>query len=57
MKFVWAVLFVALCGCATPQERMKYCNEQATGMKGDERKEFMRECLKAHVEVDGKIRF
>ena len=29
----------------TQQERMKVCNEKATGKKGDERKEFMSSCL------------
>ena len=28
------------------QERMKTCNADATGKKGDERKAFMSECLK-----------
>ncbi len=28
------------------QERMKACNEQAAGRKGEERKKFMSECLK-----------
>ena len=27
------------------QERMKVCNEKATGMKGDERKDYMSACL------------
>ncbi|MEW6512574.1 MAG: PsiF family protein [Pseudomonadota bacterium] len=27
------------------QQRMKDCNKEATGMKGDERKAFMKECL------------
>lgn len=27
------------------QEKMKACNEKATGKKGDERKAFMKECL------------
>jgi psiF repeat len=27
------------------QERMKMCNEKATGMKGDERKNYMSACL------------
>lgn len=31
----------------TPQERMKKCNEEAKGKKGDERKAFMSTCLKA----------
>jgi hypothetical protein len=30
-----------------PQDRMTKCNKQAAGMKGDERKKFMSECLKA----------
>jgi hypothetical protein len=29
----------------TQQERMKMCNDRASGMKGDERKTFMSECL------------
>ncbi len=45
MRYVLLVLL--LVGCATPQERMKYCNEQAAGMRGDQRKSFMSECLKA----------
>ena len=28
------------------QQRMAECNKKATGMKGDERKEFMSGCLK-----------
>jgi len=28
------------------QEKMKACNKEATGKKGDERKKFMSECLK-----------
>jgi psiF repeat len=32
----------------TPQqEKMKTCNDQATDMKGDERKAFMKTCLSA----------
>ena len=31
----------------TPQQqKMKTCNHEATGKKGDERKAFMKECLK-----------
>ena len=30
----------------TQQEKMKACNAQAKGKKGDERKAFMAECLK-----------
>ncbi|WP_425497306.1 PsiF family protein [Luteimonas flava] len=29
----------------TQQEKMKKCNVDATGKKGDERKAFMKECL------------
>nr|WP_246479916.1 PsiF family protein [Niveibacterium microcysteis] len=29
------------------QDKMKVCNEKATGMKGDERKKFMSDCLSA----------
>ena len=29
------------------QARMKACNAEAAGKKGDERKQFMSECLKA----------
>ncbi len=31
---------------AAQQEKMKGCNKEATGMKGDERKAFMSKCLK-----------
>jgi hypothetical protein len=30
----------------TQQEKMKVCNKDAAGKKGDERKAFMSECLK-----------
>jgi hypothetical protein len=30
----------------TQQSKMKTCNVDAKGMKGDERKKFMSECLK-----------
>ncbi|HEX6592672.1 MAG TPA: PsiF family protein [Moraxellaceae bacterium] len=30
----------------TQQQRMKDCNDKATGKKGDERKAFMSSCLK-----------
>ena len=47
-------LFASFC-VATPfsladtpqQQKMKDCNAQATGKKGDERKAFMKECLSA----------
>ena len=31
----------------TQQEKMKACKKDATGKKGDDRKKFMSECLKA----------
>jgi hypothetical protein len=31
----------------TQQDKMKKCNTDATGKKGDERKAFMKECLSA----------
>ena len=31
----------------TQQEKMKVCNKKAEGKKGDERKAFMSDCLKA----------
>ncbi|MEZ5607581.1 MAG: PsiF family protein [Burkholderiaceae bacterium] len=31
---------------ATQQDKMKACNKEAAGKKGDERKSFMSECLK-----------
>jgi hypothetical protein len=31
----------------TQQEKMKVCNQKAGDKKGDERKAFMSECLKA----------
>jgi hypothetical protein len=33
-------------GKAAQQNKMKTCNKQAQGKKGDERKKFMSECLK-----------
>jgi hypothetical protein len=47
-------LFVSFC-VVTPfsladtpqQQKMKDCNAQASGQKGDERKAFMKECLSA----------
>nr|WP_308633184.1 PsiF family protein [Massilia sp. R2A-15] len=31
----------------TQQEKMKACNTEATGKKGDDRKAFMKTCLSA----------
>lgn len=33
------------------QSKMKTCNAEATGMKGDERKAFMKTCLSAKAEA------
>ena len=42
-----ACVAVAFGAQATPQQdKMKACNSQATGKKGDERKAFMSSCLK-----------
>ncbi|MBC7945880.1 MAG: phosphate starvation-inducible protein [Burkholderiales bacterium] len=59
-----SALFLALSIFAAPyayaqtpqQTKMKECNEQADGMKGDERKAFMKTCLsaKSDVKADGK---
>lgn len=38
---------------ATPQQdKMKSCNAEAKGKKGDERKAFMKECLSADKPAD-----
>lgn len=40
---------------ATPQqEKMKACNAEAKGKKGDERKAFMKECLSAKKTGEAK---
>lgn len=48
-QVLWSCLFLAVVGgsaYATPQhEKMKTCNQQASGMKGPERKAFMKKCL------------
>ena len=36
------------------QERMKDCNAKAKGMKGDERKDFMKGCLSGKAEEKGE---
>jgi len=33
------------------QDKMKACNQQATGKKGDERKAFMKGCLSAKADA------
>jgi hypothetical protein len=45
-QFAFAPVVVAQDKATTPQQqRMKDCNKEATGKKGDERKAFMKECL------------
>lgn len=66
MKFSASVALLAAVLCAgsafaadmkpdkslTPQQqKMRDCNQQAVGKKGDERREFMRQCLKGGAEV------
>lgn len=44
--FAAALFAVAVGAQATPQQdKMKACNVEAKGKKGDERKAFMKECL------------
>ena len=50
MKLALMILTVAaMLGCAvtTPQQRMKDCNAKAGDLKGEARKAFFAECLKA----------
>jgi hypothetical protein len=42
-----AVSVPAMAAGNTQQDKMKSCNTQAAGKKGDERKAFMKECLSA----------
>jgi psiF repeat len=67
MKFSASVALLAAVLCAgsafaadmkpadkslTPQQqKMRDCNQQAVGKKGDERREFMRQCLKGGAEA------
>ena len=44
LSFAFAVSAPAFAGAQ--QEKMKGCNKEAKGMKGDERKAFMSKCLK-----------
>jgi hypothetical protein len=45
-QFALAPAYAAEDKAPTPQQqRMKDCNKEATGMKGDERKAFMKQCL------------
>jgi hypothetical protein len=44
--FIVALMFVGSVSFAGPQqEKMKVCNQQATGKKGAERQAFMKQCL------------
>src|SRR5882724_2400523 len=43
LGFVFVLSAPAFAG--TQQDKMKGCNKEATGMKGDERKAFMKKCL------------
>lgn len=40
-------LFTGTAYAGAQQEKMKQCNAQAAGKKGDERKAFMKDCLSA----------
>lgn len=37
------------------QDKMKVCNAQAAGKKGDDRKAFMKDCLSAKPAMDKKM--
>jgi hypothetical protein len=39
---------------SSSQQRMVDCNKDATGKKGDERKDFMRQCMKASKPAAGE---
>ncbi len=43
LGFAFVISAPAFAG--TQQNKMKGCNKEATGMKGDERKAFMKKCL------------
>ena len=45
MAGAFAVVATPVLAQNAQQERMKVCNTQAAGKKGDERKKFMSECL------------
>ena len=42
-----AFMKTCLSAKTSQQDKMRACNKEATGKKGDERKQFMSECLKA----------
>jgi hypothetical protein len=41
------------CSSKAQQDKMKTCNAEAKGMKGDERKKFMSDCLKKGETISG----
>lgn len=49
----FAVVFSAPAFAGAQQEKMKGCNVEAKGMKGDERKAFMSKCLKKDYVLKG----
>lgn len=49
----FAVLVSAPAFAGAQQEKMKGCNKEAKGMKGDERKAFMGKCLKKDYVLKG----
>ncbi|NNM68966.1 MAG: PsiF repeat-containing protein [Gallionella sp.] len=51
LSFAVAVSAPAFAGAQ--QEKMKGCNKEAKGMKGDERKAFMGKCLKKDYVLKG----
>lgn len=51
-KLILALALVPALALAGPQqERMKTCNAEAKGKKGDERKAFMKTCLSGGAEA------
>lgn len=51
LGFVFATSTPAFAGAQ--HEKMKGCNKEAKGMKGDERKAFMKKCLSKEYELKG----
>lgn len=55
---VAGILCAVLAGSAfadnSQQDRMKSCNQQATGMKGDDRATFMKGCLSGQAAAPAK---
>jgi len=62
MKILAAAVLAAFCAFTinalaanSQQERMGACNKDAGDKKGDERKQFMKECLGAKKDAGGKM--